>query len=42
MHNPVIFDKIYVFILYFSAKIAQLVEQPLRKRQVRGSIPRLG
>ena len=26
----------------FFAKIAQLVEQPLRKRQVRGSIPRLG
>lgn len=31
-----------MFNLSIYAKIAQLVEQPLRKRQVRGSIPRLG
>ena len=42
MHKYTNFDKIYLFNLLFCAKIAQLVEQPLRKRQVRGSIPRLG
>ncbi len=42
LQKKVIFDKIYTSNLNIVAKIAQLVEQPLRKRQVRGSIPRLG
>lgn len=42
LQNFVIFATIFKSLNPIYAKIAQLVEQPLRKRQVRGSIPRLG